>query len=136
MTFKKAIKKLRKINHKITKQRKNILSFFAKTNKHGTAKALYLEIFHIVISFDMIDRNLDLYKDMGILEETGLDAKKYFHMTSKRSHHHYFIDKENGNIKIIDICPMEKVEERLDNYYIKDHKVEVYGLYPQSLNVL
>ena len=117
----------------MTRQRKDILRFFAKEDRYHTAKNLYdyMEQSHPGISFDTVYRNLHLYHDLGILESTDLNAEKNFRMHCGGHHHHHFICNVCGKTKEIDLCPMEEAMKLLGNYEIDGHKFEVYGLCPE-----
>lgn len=133
MNIDKAIKLLRKNNHKITPRRKDILHYFSIEDGYRTAKDVlkHMKKTHKGISFDTVYRNLHLYDELNILETTELNAEKHFRMNCAKHHHHHFICNDCGKTKKINTCPMEDVEQNvLANYHIEGHKFEVYGLCP------
>jgi len=132
MNVQKALKLMKKNGYKITKRRKDILSYFKHVDGYRTAKDViaYMRQRHEGISFDTIYRNLHLYNDLGILESTELQAEKHFRMACTTDHHHHFICNDCGATTKINICPMDDVKLNLANYYIAGHKFEVYGLCP------
>jgi len=136
MTLKEAINLLKDHGYKTTKRRKDILAFFAENDRYRTAKELndYLETTYQGISFDTVYRNLHLFHQLGILEMTELNSEKHFRMACAQHHHHHFICNDCGKTKKINICPMDEVEDDLRNYYIQDHKFEVYGLCPVCIS--
>lgn len=135
MDMNEAIKLLKEKGYKATGKRKEILQFFEEADGYRTAKDLihFLENTHENVSFDTIYRNLHLYYDLGILEKTVLKGEKQFRIKCTHHHHHHFICNACGRTKNIAVCPMEDVENTLSNYYIEDHKFEIYGLCPGCL---
>lgn len=132
MDVKQAMKLLRKNGYKATKRRDDILTYFANADGYRTAKELseYMASIYEGISFDTVYRNLHLYHELGILETTDLNAERHFRMNCAGHHHHHFICNDCGKTKKINLCPMDDVGHMLDNYYVEDHKFEVYGLCP------
>ncbi|HLQ95117.1 MAG TPA: Fur family transcriptional regulator [Pseudogracilibacillus sp.] len=132
MNKNQAIQLLKQRGYKMTKRRKDILTFFSREDKYYTAKSLYeyMESIYPGISFDTVYRNLHLYHDLGILESTDLYAEKHFRMNCGDQHHHHFICSKCGRTKKINLCPMDEVHELLGTYQIEGHKFEVYGLCP------
>lgn len=132
MNMKKAVQRLKEKGYKMTNQRKEILTFFNNDDRYLTAKELYeyMEKRFSNISFDTVYRNLHLYKELGILEETELNAEKHFRMNCADHHHHHFICNDCGWTKKINFCPMDNLKSFLQSCQILDHKFEVYGLCP------
>ncbi|HLR09455.1 MAG TPA: Fur family transcriptional regulator [Bacillota bacterium] len=132
MDKRQAIICLQKKGYKTTDKRKDILHFFERANGYRTARDVnaYMEQRHPEISFDTVYRNLHLYHAIGILEATELNGEKLFRMKCSDDHHHHFICKDCGKTAEIDVCPMDHIGNALANYYIEDHKFEIYGLCP------
>lgn len=132
MNVKEAMNILKKKGYKTTGRRKDILAYFEKEDGYRTAKDLlqFMENKYEGISLDTIYRNLNLYHEMKILESTELNGERHFRMKCATHHHHHFICKECGKTKEIDFCPMDVVEHKLPEYWIQDHKFEIYGLCP------
>ncbi|MCM3739304.1 transcriptional repressor [Oceanobacillus luteolus] len=132
MDVKQAIEILTKKGYKTTGRRKDILAFFEQADGYRTAKDLlqFMEEKYEGISPDTVYRNLHLYAEMKILENTELNGEKHFRMKCTTHHHHHFICSSCGKTKEINVCPMEEVENKLPDYRIEDHKFEIYGLCP------
>src|SRR5690625_3855159 len=132
MNLQEAINLLNRNRYKTTRRRKDILSFFGESDGYRTAKELndHLEKIYEGISFDTVYRNLHLFNELGILETTELNSEKHFRMICGQHHHHHFICNDCGKTKKINVCPMDEVKGTLENYYIEDHKFEIYGLCP------
>ncbi len=133
MNMKEAVELLRSKGLKITNKRKDIITFFDKADGYRTAKDLlqFMEEKYQGISFDTVYRNLHLYNEIGILETTELNGEKHFRMNCTMHHHHHFICSICGKTKEIDICPMNDIKDKLEDYIIEDHKFEIYGLCPE-----
>lgn len=132
MNLKEAMHLLKEKGYKVTKRRKEILSYFYEVDGYRTAKDLiqHLETHYKTISPDTIYRNLYLYDEMGILETTELNGEKQFQMRCTDEHHHHFICNECGMTKHVEVCPMDEVQKLLSTYAIDGHKFEIYGLCP------
>lgn len=132
MDVNQAINLLKKHGYKTTKRRQDILVYFESADGYRTAKELneHMESIYDGISFDTVYRNLHLYHELGILEATELNSERHFRMNCATHHHHHFICNDCGKTKKINHCPMDKIGSMLDNYQVKDHKFEVYGLCP------
>lgn len=137
MNINEAMQRLKENSHKITPQRKAILTYFSREEDgYRNAKALlsYLNTIDDGISVDTVYRNLYLYDELGILETTELDGEKYFRLNCSDHHHHHFICQACGKTKEIPMCPMDDITQSLQGFQISDHKFEVYGLCPACQN--
>lgn len=132
MNLQEAIENLKEQGYKTTAKREDMLAFFAEADGYRTAKDLlqYMEPTYEGISFDTVYRNLHLFDQVGILETTELNGEKHFRITCTHHHHHHFICKDCGKTKEIDVCPMNEIQNTLENYAIEGHKFEIYGLCP------
>lgn len=132
MNINEAIAHLKNKEYKITKKRKDILSFFTNEDGYRTAKDLiqYMEARYPSISFDTVYRNLHLFHEINILETTELNGERLFRIRCTQDHHHHFICKDCGKTKEIEVCPMQEVTNILASYRIEGHKFEVYGRCP------
>jgi len=132
MNKKEAIHLLKQKGYKTTKRRVDILDFFEDEDRYRTAKDLndFMENKYPGISFDTVYRNLHLYNDIGILETTEFNGEKQFRMKCSHDHHHHFICNKCGKTTEVDICPIDEVKDFLANFFIEDHKFEIYGLCP------
>lgn len=130
MNVEQAIQLLKNEGYKYTGKRVEILEFFAGHDRYLTAKDVLegIKPNYPGLSFDTIYRNLSLFHDLGILEETTLSGEKHFRFVCSHSeHHHHLICLECGKTKKIATCPMDKLLGEVDDFTIADHKFEVYG---------
>lgn len=130
MNLSRAWEKLKDHGYKKTDKRELILNMFEETDKYLTARDLLnvLKKDFPGMSFDTIYRNLATFVDLGILEETELNGERNFRMQCESDHHHHhFICMDCGNVKEIQVCPMEMMSEKLPDCTIESHKFEIYG---------
>lgn len=104
-----AIKILKENGLKYTDKRKDMLDIFVEEDKYINAKYIQqvMDENYPGISFDTIYRNLHLFKDLGIIENTELDGEMKFRIACTNHHHHHFICEKCGDTKVIDYCPIE-----------------------------
>ncbi len=130
MNIKQAMQLLKDNGHKQTDKRADMIAFFARIDKYITAKEVLEELKNRYdgLSFDTIYRNLSLFVELGILEETELIGEKHFRFCCQTSkHHHHFICLVCGKTKELFVCPMIDAEVNLQGYEVTGHKFEVYG---------
>ncbi|WP_391201902.1 Fur family transcriptional regulator [Psychrobacillus sp. L4] len=134
MNIEKAWEILKKEGFKKTDKRVQILAIFSKTEKYITARDILdvMMVEHPGMSYDTIYRNLSTFVALGILEETEFTGEKHFRMQCEMDHHHHhFICMSCGNIKEINFCPMEVLQNAIPAYQIDSHKFEIYGKCPE-----
>lgn len=125
-----AIKILKENGLKYTDKRKDMLDIFVEEDKYINAKYIQqvMDENYPGISFDTIYRNLHLFKDLGIIENTELDGEMKFRIACTNHHHHHFICEKCGDTKVIDYYPIDQIKLSLPGVNIHKHKLEVYGV--------
>ena len=128
MRVEAAINILKNEGYKQTDKREDILDIFSKSAGYLSARDVLNELKsrHRHLSFDTIYRNLSLFVQLNILEETELDGEKHYQMQCEGDHHHHLICKKCGKTQYIDVCPMEGLG-KTNNFQITGHKFEIYG---------
>ncbi|RPF50366.1 Fur family transcriptional regulator [Aquisalibacillus elongatus] len=133
MQLNQALDILKDEGYKYTEKREDILVFFNEQDGYRTASDLlnHLSQKYNGISYDTIYRNLHLFNELNILEQTELDGEKHFRLScGHHEHHHHFICKSCGKTKAIEACPMNELNLNFNGYFIENHKFEIYGLCP------
>ncbi|MBM7097070.1 MULTISPECIES: Fur family transcriptional regulator [Alteribacter] len=130
MDVKEALTIMKDKGYKYTDKREDILTLFSDEKRYLAAKDVLasLQARYSGLSFDTIYRNLSLFTELGILEETELEGEKKFRFACSTSdHHHHLICVDCGKTKHIHNCPMDAIEDDADGFKITGHKFEIYG---------
>ncbi|MEW9500440.1 Fur family transcriptional regulator [Jeotgalibacillus marinus] len=133
MNLTNAMQLLKESGYKHTGKREFMLDFFSKHDRYMTAREVLDAMSNDFkgLSFDTIYRNLALFVELDILEETELSGERHFRFTCERNqHHHHFICMDCGKTKKIHTCPMIDLNENLKGYDVSGHKFEIYGTCP------
>ncbi|GGH77341.1 Fur family zinc uptake transcriptional regulator [Pullulanibacillus pueri] len=123
-----ALRLLKQEGYKQTDKREDILEIFSDSSGYLSARDVLtqLQSSYDRLSFDTIYRNLSLFVQLGILEETELDGEKHYQMRCEGEHHHHLICKKCGKTEMVDLCPMEILGSS-KHFVITGHKFEIYG---------
>ncbi|WP_026689234.1 Fur family transcriptional regulator [Alteribacter aurantiacus] len=130
MNVEQALKVMKEKGYKYTDKREDMLTLFADEKRYLAAKDVLqaLQERYSGLSFDTIYRNLSLFSELGILEETELEGEKKFRFAcSTNDHHHHLICVDCGKTKHVHSCPMDAFEESAGDFQITGHKFEIYG---------
>ena len=132
MDLKQAINILKSKGYKHTDKRKDILDVFTKVKGYLTARDVLqkLKQDYAGLSFDTIYRNLSLFVQLGILEETEFNGEKHYQLKCEDNHCHHLICVSCGLTKDVDVNPFEDQLEKNNDFQITGHKFEIYGYCP------
>lgn len=129
------VEKLKEENIRITPQRYAVLEFLIEHRSHPTADEIYRALAPRFpnMSVATVYNNLRLFTSIGFVQEMKYgDASSRFDFSSKR---HYHVICENCG-KIVDfhypgLEDVEMAANRLTEFEIKEHRLELYGLCPE-----
>ncbi|MCO7125702.1 transcriptional repressor [Sporolactobacillus shoreicorticis] len=129
MNKQEAMVLLKNKGYKHTDKREDILNLFDRKGGYLSAKDIQIALKddYPGISFDTIYRNLSLFQDLMILEETELDGEKMYQFHCKEHHHHHLICLRCGKTRTIDVCPMQDLSQVDPDFQVTGHKFEIYG---------
>lgn len=102
MNLTEALRLMKEKGYKHTGKREEMLRLFAAHNRYLTAKDVleHMKDDYPGLSFDTIYRNLTVFAEIGVLEQTELNGEKHFRFTcSIMEHHHHFICLDCGERK-------------------------------------
>ena len=129
MGIEEAVKLLVDKGYKVTHKREEILEFLKSQNKYTSVKEVidHMKSDYPGLSYETIYRNLALFAELGILEETELDGEKKYQLSCGTDHHHHHvICLKCGKTKTLENCPMIDVPE-ISEFDVTGHKFEIYG---------
>lgn len=120
-----------------TRQRDIILDFFLATHQHISVEELYLKIksAHPGIGSATVYRTLKLFVEAGLAREILLHdgQTRYEHVVEGEHHDHLVCTGCNAVIEFENET-IEKLQDEIatrHGFYIKSHKLEIYGLCSQ-----
>lgn len=124
--------KLKESGCKLTEQRRLIIRFFEEEPGHYTAQEVYERVKDICekINFSTIYRNLELLCNMGIIKKLDIESGISHYELNKPGHHHHVVCKGCGDMKEIDVCPYESIQNKelkALGFEATEHKFEIYG---------
>lgn len=129
MRVDEALKILKEKGYKTTGKREEMLSYLYQHPHYISVKEVidFLKEQYPGLSYDTVYRNLALFSELGILEETELEGEKRYQVNcSIDHHHHHLICLECGKSQKIDNCPMDRLPE-FDNFTVTGHRFEIFG---------
>ncbi|WP_347549572.1 Fur family transcriptional regulator [Pseudalkalibacillus hwajinpoensis] len=130
MNVSTALRILKDEGFKYTEKREDLVTLFAKEKRYLSARdvLIHMQKSYPGMSVDTIYRNLTLFRELTILEETEWDGEKRYRLScSTTSHHHHIICLDCGKTRQIESCPMEDIPVSDSEFQVTGHKFEVYG---------
>lgn len=128
--FEQAVRTLKKNGFKTTGKRQRILEVLYTTEKYLTAREVQkkMQIMFPGISPDTIYRNLNMFVDLSVVEQTELNGEKLFRSSCEvHGHHHHFICTDCGSAKELEMCPLDHFQEQLPGCEVISHRFELFG---------
>lgn len=131
MTVDHIVEKLKERGYKHTDKREKMIRIFDREKRYLSAKELlaFMQKDFPGLSFDTVYRNLSLFEELSILESTDLNGERIYRLycSTTTDHHHHLICLSCGKSRLIEMCPLDSLTEKLDEFLITDHKFELYG---------
>jgi len=129
MDVKQAINLLKTKGYKHTDKREDMLNIFINNKGYFTARNVLeqLKDRYSGLSFDTIYRNLSLFVDVGILEETEFNGEKHYQVKCEDDRCQHLICIGCGITQNVNVRPFEDQLERSNDFKITGHKFEIYG---------
>lgn len=117
-----------------TRQRDIILDFFLATHQHVSVEELYLKIksVHPGIGSATVYRTLKLLVEAGLAREVLLhDGQTRYEHVVEGEHHDHLVCTCCNSVVEFENATIEKLQDEIatrHGFYIKSHKLELYGL--------
>lgn len=130
MNVEEALNRLKQNGYKYTGKRETMVEIFSRENRYLTAREVMEEMQGLFpgLSVDTVYRNLSLFEDLSIVEATEWEGeRRYRFHCGGDHHHHHLICKECGRTKQLDLCPMNALLGKPEDFTITGHKFEIYG---------
>jgi len=126
-------KKLSEFKIKNTFLRLKILTFVIEQKKPFSADDLIDSIFDTGIHKTTVYRNLDLFKEKGLLKEVDLRRDSVFYEYTGGSHHHHIVCTDCGCVEDFHSCAAESLTKEVLSKSkgfrsVSDHSFELFGL--------
>ena len=125
------LKILRDSGSKLTAPRKIVLTKLNKANKPLTLKEIHKRCGNI--DFSSVYRSIQLFQELGLVDEINFADKKIRYELVSKLHHHHIICSSCGEIKELPICIISEIK-KLTKYKITKHTFEFMGLCPKCQN--
>ena len=119
---------------KNTSQRMIILTAFLRQKSHLSTEDFYLQLRkkHPGIGYATVHRTLKLFSECGIASERNFgDGQMRFEVSHANEHHDHLVCTGCGRIIEFEDSQIEKLQLEIaqkHNFFIKDHRLELYGL--------
>jgi Fe2+/Zn2+ uptake regulation proteins len=126
-------KKLKESGYKLTNQRKAIIEVLCEhQGRFISAEEIFTKSREKYpdTNFSTVYRNLSIFEEVGMIHDTRIDGDAaVYEIADGDIHHHNIICKGCGKTEVIDFCPLEEVNSKLNskNFTLTDHKFEIYG---------
>jgi len=123
------------LSRRSTEQRQLILETIQRADRHLDADEIYERARHELpgISLSTVYRNLQLFKDLGVVEEHQFDGRRRYYETTPQSKHQHLVCLGCGLVFEFK-CPLaESIKSRIsieEGFKVTDAKVHLIGYCP------
>jgi len=121
-----------KLSRRITEQRQLILGIIQQARGHLDADEIYQQARQRSpsISLSTVYRSLQLFKELGLVEEHQFDGMRRYYETTPRSKHHHLVCLGCGRIFEFKCPSAEKLKSRIsreEGFKVTDTEVRLVG---------
>lgn len=119
--------------YKITNFRKRLIDIFCD-NEHSLLSAkmikeILISMYEYNASFDTIYKNLAIFCDLNIVHEKVINHESFYVASKTLEEHHHFVCLKCAELyDIEDFCSNDFYNEKLSDFEISGHSLEVYGI--------
>jgi len=118
-----------------TYQRRLILKIIQQADKHLDADEVYQRAYQQrpSISLSTVYRNLQFFKNSGMIKEHQLDGRRRYYETAPRFQHHHLVCLGCGRIFDFECPSSEKLKSRIsreEGFKVTDAEVRLSGYCP------
>lgn len=125
---------LKQHNLKYTKQRHSVLNVLKKSEVPLTLNQI-IDQLDVEMDLSTIYRALDSFEEKQMINKTfPLEPSLALYDYNREVHKHHLRCIECSKILVIESCPLEEYETKIENetgFTIKRHQLELYGLCPK-----
>jgi len=124
-----------KLNRRTTGQRRLILEIIGHAEGHLDADEIYQQARQksSSISLSTVYRNLQLFKELGLVEEHQFDGMRRYYETTPRSKHHHLVCLGCGRVFEFKCPSAERLKSRIsreEGFKVTDAEVRLVGYCP------
>jgi Fur family ferric uptake transcriptional regulator len=119
---------------KLTKQRKEIIDVFAKSDKPLSAEMVFVKLNNQRINLSTVYRNIEMLMRANLIGKLYLNNLAYYYY-NHHNHVHYMVCEQCHHMVEID-CVHEQFNHvaEANNFKITHHDLVIYGLCKECLN--
>ena len=126
----------RKVTGRNTQQRQLLLGIIRQTETHFDADEIYRQARRKSpnISLSTVYRSLQLFRDMGLVEEHRLSGVRRYYESTSRSRHHHMVCLGCGRVFEFTCPSTEKIKSRLnreEGFKVTGVDVRLVGYCPE-----
>ncbi len=124
-----------RLSRRSTEQRQLILDIIQRADRHLDADEIYERARHKLpgISLSTVYRNLQLFKDLGVVEEHQFDGRRRYYETTPQSKHQHLVCLGCGRVLEFK-CPLaESIKSIIsieEGFKVTDAEVHLTGYCP------
>lgn len=124
---------LKKNGYKVTRGRIFVLEVFSKYHIPLSAGKIFEHISESKIDEATIYRTLKSFEKKGILKRVDLRSDSVYFELNNLHHHHHLVCKRCGDIEDVDICEIDRLNDKVIGRSLKfnsiiDHSLEFFGV--------